>query len=65
MEALLGTLVLGLLYLVDRERERRHREALEEMRRVLEAMGLTLEDLPATVRPVEAAREKEDKEVEK
>ena len=33
MEALLGTLVLGLLYLVDRERERRHQEALEEMRR--------------------------------
>lgn len=33
MEAILGALVLDPLYLVDRERERRHQEALEEMRR--------------------------------
>ncbi len=32
-EAILGTPVLGLLYLVDRERERRHQRALEGMRR--------------------------------
>ncbi|GBD41863.1 hypothetical protein HRbin39_01250 [bacterium HR39] len=42
MEAILGTLVLGLLYLVDRERERRHQEALEEMAKRREDAKRTL-----------------------